>query len=159
MKRETVGKIASDLMLKTPETRSITEQMQANLSEYEKEVMDCVERNKKNYPGDFYVNVITKQEPLLPNVFRNYFFATEACPTPNYDQILYKYKRKGDELVFMWTVPSRDACHHLKDNAHYVVSEEQGLLRYVQLFDDGSLFKLMKELNGEMIDSPLLEGK
>jgi hypothetical protein len=157
MTRETVGKVASDLIVKAPETKSPIEQMRENLTEYEANVWQCVERGKKEKAGDFYVVVITKNEKLFPNVFRNFFFPRTWCPTPDYDQTVYKYKRKDDSLIFMWVIPSRDASFHLKDNALYVAPEERELLKYVLAFEDGTLFKLAKELNGEKLDTPELE--
>jgi len=158
MKRETVGKVATDLLVKQPETTSPIEQMRESLTDYEKNVIECVERYKKSFYGDFYVVVLTKNERLLTNVFRNYFFARTSCPTPEWDQTVYKYKRKDDSLVFMWTVPSKDACEYLLRNANDVVESEQLLLRYVVAFNDGTLLRLAKELNNEKKESVELQG-
>jgi len=157
MTRETVGKVASDLLIKAPETKSPIEQMREQLSDYEKNIWECAERCKKDFPGDFYIVVITKNERLMPNVFRNFFYGRLSCPTPDYDQTVYKFKRKDNAPIFMWVIPSRDASFHLKDNALYVAPEERELLKYVLAFEDGTLFKLAKELNGEKLDTPELE--
>lgn len=158
MTRETVGKVSLDLSQKAPETRSPIEQMQENLTDYEANVWECIERCKKDFLGDFYVIVITKNEKLMPNVFRNFFYGRLSCPTPDYDQTVYKYKRKDNQVVFMWVIPSRDASIHLIKNAQYVAEEEHALLKYVIAFQDGTLFKLAKELNGEKdFMSPELE--
>jgi len=148
--KETVGKVASDLLQKPAETRSPIEIMRECLTDYEKSVIECVERHKKEFVGDFYVIVLTKNEKLLPNVFRNYYFARLSCPTPNYDQTVYKYKRATDDLVFMWTLPSQEASHHLKNNALQVAPEEKELLKYVLAMDDGTLYRLSLELNNEI---------
>jgi len=155
--KETVGKVATDLIVKAPDTLSPIEQMQENLSEYEANIWECVERCKKDFKDDFYIVVITKNEKLLPNVFRNYFYGRLSCPTPDYDQTVYKFKRKDNAPIFMWVIPSRDACIHLIKNHQYVAPEEQGLLKYVVAFQDGTLFKLAKELNGEKLESVELE--
>ncbi len=158
MTRETIGKISSDLIIKSPETTSPIEQMRESLSEYDQNVWECVDRCKKEFPGDFYVTVITKNERLMPNVFRNYFYGRLSCPTPDWDQTVYKYKRKTDDVVFMWVIPSKDACEYLTINALQVVKEEQVLLKYVLAFNDGTLMKLAKDLNGEKEDSVELQG-
>lgn len=158
MTRETVGKVSSDLIIKAPETLSPIEQMEENLSDYEKNVWECVERCKKDFTGDFYIVVITKNERLLPNVFRNFFYGRQSCPTPDYDQTVYKYKRKDNAPIFMWVIPSRDASFHLKDNALQVAPEERELLKYVLAFQDGTLMRLAKDLNGEKEDTPELRG-
>ena len=158
MKRKTVGAASLELITKTPDTKSPIEQMQENLTNYESNIWECVERCKKDFPGDFYIVVITKNERLMPNVFRNYFYGRLSCPTPDYDQTVYKFKRKDNAPIFMWVIPSRDASIHLKENALYVAPQERELLKYVLAFEDGTLFKLAKELNGEKDDSPELEG-
>lgn len=157
MTRETVGKVSLDLANKTPDTRSPIEQMSENLSEYEQNIWDCAERGKKDFTTDFYIVVITKNEKLMPNVFRNYFFCRLSCPTPDYDQTVYKYKRVDNMPVFMWVIPSREASIHLMKNHLYVVSEERELLKYVIAFMDGTLGELAKELNGEKRESVELE--
>ena len=157
MKQDTVGKISSELIQKQPDTTSPIEQMRESLTDWDKNIYECIERSKKDFLGDFYVVVITKNEPLMRNVFRNYFYARLSCPTPDYDQTVYKYDRKTNNIDLIWVIPSRDASYYLKDNALQVSKEEYGLLRFVMEFANGNLFKKAKELNGEKLDSPLLE--
>jgi hypothetical protein len=155
-KRETVGKIALELMQQEAPTQDPIALERAMHAEYESSIWECVASAKKSMHGNFYVIVITKRERLLPNVFRNYFFARSTCPTPDYDQTVYLYNSKQDYLDFIWVIPSRDASHYLKNNALHVVNEERQLLQFVLDFADGTLYKLAKKLNGETLDSPLL---
>ena len=156
MKRETIGKISGDLSQKSPESRNPIEIQREMQKEYINELKACVTENKRKIQGDFFVIVITKNEKLMPNVFRNYFFGRKSCPTPDYDQSVFMYRREDDELHYIWTIPSRDASHHLKDNALVVAPEERELLRYIMEFSDGTLYKLSKKLNGEEDKSPLI---
>jgi hypothetical protein len=149
MTRETVGKISSDLIIKQPETTSPIEQMQECLTDYEKNIWECVERCRKDFEDNFYVVVTTKRERLMPNVYRNFYYGRRSCPTPEWDQTVYKYKYKDSQIIFMWVIPSKDACEYLSMNASYVVKEEQQLLKYVLAFNDGTLMSLAKDLNGE----------
>lgn len=146
---KTVGQASSELLEKQPETLSPIEQMRENLSDYEKNVFECLKHGIKTYPGDFFITVLTKRERLMPNVLRNYFFHRATCPTPDYDQAVYHYKRDHDSLEFLWVIPSRDASIHLKDNALTVDKSERMLLNFVLEFAAGSLYKLAKKLNGE----------
>lgn len=157
--RDTVGKISSGLLSKSSDKHSVEEQMREQLSDYEKHVLDCLESHKKTFHDDFYVVVITKKEPLMPNVIRHYFFARQTCPTPDYDQTVYRYDRKKEDLSFLWVIPSRMACMFMKTHKEKVPPEEYPLLSFVLQFADGTLFKKSKELNGEKIDSPELEDK
>jgi hypothetical protein len=158
MLRETIGKISSDLIVKPLETTSAIEQMQEQLTDYDKNIMECVDRCKNDFPGDFYVVVITKRERLMQNVIRNYFYGRLSCPTPDWDQTVYKYSRMNDDLVFMWVIPSKQACEEITMNKHLIPPEEWRLLEYVLAFNDGTLLRLAKDLNGEKKLSVELEG-
>jgi hypothetical protein len=156
MSKKTVGAHSLELMQKTPESRSPIEIQREMQQDYLKELVNCVEASKSTYQGDFYVVVITKNEKLMPNVFRNYFFARKTCPTPEYDQSIFKYSRADESIVYLWTIPSRDASHHLKDNALVVHPSERQLLKFVLEFADGTLYKLCKKLNNEEEKSSLI---
>lgn len=159
MTKPTVGKVATDLQQKQNEnTHSAAEQMAEQLSDYDKNIFECVETAKKHYPTDFFVVVLTKKEKLLSNVIRNYFYARLTCPTPDYDQAVYFYNHTDDAIDFIWVIPSRETCHLLRDNALLVSPEERQLLTFVLEFADGTLYKLAKKLNGEQDDSITLEG-
>lgn len=155
-KKETLGSISLNLMQKTPESRNPIEIERAMQEEYLSELIKCVEDHKKTFFGNFYAVVITKNEKLMPNVFRNYFSARQSCPTPDYDQSVFMYNRADDAIEYIWTVPGKDACHHLKDNALLVDPSERQLLRFVLEFADGTLYKLCKKLNNEEEKSPLI---
>jgi hypothetical protein len=153
-KRPTVGKLASDLLVKANQNPvSAIDQMQESLTEYDKNIWETVSRGIADFSADFYVVVITKKERLMQNVIRNYFFCRITCPTPDYDQTVYKYNRADDNIEFIWVIPSKDACHYLIDNALQVDPSERELLQFVFSFADGSLYKRAKQLNGEAEDS------
>lgn len=147
---ETVGSASYRLSLKnSTTTHTPIEQMREQLSEYEKEIVKCYNRYKSVFLGDFYVVVAVKREKLMPNVLRNMFFGTKACPTPNYDQTVYKYNRIKDELELLWVLPDRESSIEMRDHSKEVPPEMYTLLSYVLSFNDGSLFELAKHLNGE----------
>jgi hypothetical protein len=149
-KKPTVGKVATDLAQKETSSRNPIELMRELLTEYDKNIWQCVDNYKKeHHKTDFYIVVVTKKEPLLPNVLRNYFIARNTCPTPDYDQTVYRYIIKDDEIEYLWVIPSKYACQVLIENVAHVVPEEYALLECVLHFADGSLFELAKKLNGE----------
>ena len=149
MKRKTVGEISSELSQKEPETRSPIELEKEMQKEYMKNLLECVDTHFKVFEGDFFIEVTTKVEPLMTNVFRNYFAGRRSCPTPNYDQSVYRYNNKASQIEYLWTVPSRDACFYLRDNAVDVHPSEHELLNFVLKFDAGILLKLCKKFNKE----------
>lgn len=156
-KNKTAGQISSELIQKSPETFDPIEQTAENLSDYEKSVIECVDLGRKKSPNDFFVVVLTKREPLMPNIIRNYFVSRVSCPTPNYDQIVYKYYQKDDRLDLLWCVPDKETCEVFRVNALHVVEEEKQLLHWILDFYSGELDKLCKKLNKEVGPSPIIE--
>ena len=156
--KENVGKISRDLILKGDKNdHTVVEQMQEQLSDYETNVVECLLAGKKVYQGQFYIVVLTKKEKLMENVLRHYFFHRATCPTPDYDQAVYRYLSEDDQLEFMWVLPSKESCHYLRDNALSIPLQERQLLQYVlELFDDTLMLKA-KKLNGEVLLTPFME--
>lgn len=157
--RETVGKISRDLIMNsdTPD-HSPYEQMQEQLKYYESNVEEAIKRGLKEHGHTFYVVVLTKKERLMENVIRNYFFTRSTCPTPDWDQAVYRYKNvRGGDVDFLWVVPSKDTCKYLKDNALTIEKSERTLLDFVLDFDSGNLLKMAKRLNGENNNTPFVE--
>lgn len=150
MKPKTVGKIATDLLINANETHSVTEQMQENLSEYDKNIYECIELGKKEYTGDFYLVVITKNEKLLQNVLRHYFLSRQSCPSPQYDEAVYKYHSSEERVEFLWVVPSKQTCEYFVVNSLQIPEEERQLLDFVLRFTNGDLNLLAKKMNGEI---------
>lgn len=155
-KRETMGKISNDLIVKTPDTRSPIELEREMHKEYEDNVYLCVERSKKEFNGDFYVVVLTKKERLLQNVLRHYYFGRATCPTPDYDQTVYHYHRDADVLETLWVIPDKQVCEHFRENALHVHELERDLLTFILDFYDDTLMKKAKKLNGEELETPFL---
>lgn len=152
----TVGKIATDLAAQDTHAQSPIELERAMHKDYEENIQQCIERGKKEHPGDFYIVVITKKERLLQNVLRHYYLHRATCPTPEYDQTVYKYFREHDAHQFLWVVPDKITCEMMRDNALQVPDPERDLLRFVLDFYDDTLMKLSKKLNGEFLETPLL---
>lgn len=157
MSKDTVGKLSSSLLPKqVDDTHNSHDQMLEQLSDYDKNIFDCVDANKKYFPSDFYVVVTIKRERLLTNVLRNYFLARHSCPTPEYDQVVYRYNHKDESITFLWVVPSKETCSFMITNALSIPKSEHDLLNFVSRFMNGDLLKEAKRLNREEPDSPLI---
>lgn len=154
MKKPTIGSLVNEIRQKEQETRDPIALQKELQKDYVNELIECVLKDRNNYDGDFYVVVLTKQERLMREVLRNYFFSRNSCPTPDYDQSVYRYRAKDEEIEYLWTIPDRQTCIIFKDNALKIVPEERDLLQHVLDFSDGTLMRLAKELNNEEYDSP-----
>lgn len=146
-RENTVGKAA----IETAATGEFTKNPEDIRRDAQKDYLDnlyaCVEEFKKTHTGDFFVVVLTKREKLLPNVIRNMFVARISCPTPNYEQSVWKYSHADDDVEYIWTIPDRDTSFHLLDSA--VTTPAKALLQMVLDFQDGTLFMKCKKLNKE----------
>lgn len=155
-KKKTVGETVYDLSAKTLEpTRALD--LQAGMQEdYMKNLLEAVDRGYKRYDKDFYIHVETKAERILHRTLRHYFIDRMSCPTPNYDQTVYKYNREAGQVEYLWTIPDKDTCEHFRENALLIETEEKPLLKFVLDFYDGTLFRYCKKLNGEKMETPEL---
>jgi len=149
-KKKTVGAVAHELMQKEPDSRDPIELQREMQKDYEDNIYECIDRHKKIYDDNFFVIVLTKKERLMNNVLRNYFLATKSCPSPTYDQAVYRYEKSDDALSFMWVIPSKDTCKLFVQNSLIVDPKERELLKFVLDFEDGTLLKWAKRLNNEL---------
>lgn len=154
MKKKTVGEASLELQSKDGDSVTPREQAKESLKDYVSNLYESVKKGKQIFGEniDLFVNVITKKERILKNVLRNYFTCRKTCPTPDYDQAVYRYDHKTDDIIFLWVIPARDVCNELSLNASNIPKEQHELLRYVLEFKDGTLYRKSKELNGEKID-------
>ena len=151
-KKKTAGEHYLDLLSKAPEEIDVVEMQREMQKDWEKNIVACVDSHKKIFPGDFYVVITTKRERILSTVVRNYFSARMSCPTPNYEQTVFKYHRDEDRLEFIWVVPDRETCVVYLNNAHEVDPKEYELLGMIRDFADGTLFRECKKRNGEGVE-------
>lgn len=158
-KRDKVGKLSTDLILKDPETNCPVEQSRENLTDYEDNFWKCVDAHKRlpqYHNKDFYIVVLSVIHKNMPNVPRSRFFGRLSCPTPDYGQAVYKYHSISDDAEFLWIVPDRSTCESFMFNQAYVPKSHLKLLEYVILFKNGSLLQWAKELNGEKDDRNII---
>jgi hypothetical protein len=157
MKKKTVGKVATELQQKETGSINVVDQQRSMQEDYMSELLKAVDAGYKIYPNDFFIHVETKSEKLLSNVVRNYFIHRFTCPTPNYDQTVFKYDRSKGQIEYIWTIPDRETAHHLLNNSNDVVQEEKELLFFVMKFANGDLYRLCKKLNNEKDETPELK--
>lgn len=152
---KTVGQYSYELQKKTDEKINPIDMQQAihkgntNEDSFENQVRIAVQRGEKEFDGDFFVVVLFKKERLLRNVVRQYFFPRKNCPRPDYDQVVYHYKRHPDRLEFLWVVPDQAATVELPQIKSLLPDEQKELLMMVDKFNSGELDKLCATLNNK----------
>lgn len=106
-----IGKQYLDKSNKTSnETTDITSLREQMTTRYNNKLMEAVKKGQKSITGDFYIEICTKTERLIQKAWSNYFFVRYSCPTPFYDQTVYKLNAKEERLEYLWTVPSKKLC-------------------------------------------------
>lgn len=156
MNKKTVGAISQDLLLKPQDSYGAMELQEGMQEEYIDELWSTIKNNQAKYGDTFFVEVLTKRERLMPNVFRNYFVARTSCPTPFYDQTVFCYTKSTDKLEYIWTVPAKDTCLYLAENASQLHPSEKHLYEFVRQYVTGELLKFCKKLNKEENDHSII---
>lgn len=161
-KREKLGKLAVEAMNKPLETTDAREQGAEMTKPYLEELRKSMEEGKVKFSDkDFFITVLTKREKLLQNVIRNYFIVRSTCPTPDYDQAVWHYKKEFDNVGFIWCIPSKTFCDHLVEEGYSLSPEYFELLQTVYDFRDGKLMEKAILFNREdvLVGNVVLEVK
>ena len=155
--KKTVGQQAYDIAASDTYAVTAIDQMRESLTDYEKEILECINRGIEQFKDNFFVVVVMRLDDSMvtANVIRARFFPRKSCPTPDYNQDVYKYE-SGD-LQYLWSIPDRTTCHTYIKNYKQVVPEEQHLLAMIIKFFNGDLDKLCMKLNGETSKSGYVE--
>lgn len=156
MSKKTIGQLSYDLKKNAPYVGNALELSKESEQDYIKSLRECVDTNQQTFPGDFFIEVKTIKEQLMDNVLRNKFIPLNCCPSPEYDQTVFKFDHKKGQIEHIWTLPDRESSHMLVYYRHQVVPAERQILNYVISYASGELFKLMKRLNGEKEETPEL---
>ena len=157
--RETVGKIALDLRneYKADDVAPVSDIGENTTRSTMEELWIAVERGRQatDITGSFYVCIVQRKDKLLTNVIRQQFFYRQSCPTPTYLTSVFFYDRDNDELLYHWSLPSKERCFQMYNNKELVPPEEYQLLSFVIDFFEGRLDRTAQELNGEIKPDPL----
>lgn len=114
--------------------------------------------NAKSQPlyrnKDFYIVMMTRLEKI-GSVPRTFIFARRSCPTPVYNQSVWKFMHTTDTLEYLWSVPDQVLYWHIFNNqAQYIHDKECATLaKFVILMESGELLTWVKKENGELKDA------
>lgn len=113
-------------------------------------VIQTIENGKKEFPHkDFYVDIVWKTKRDESYEIEYVGVAWQACPTPHYNQTVYKYNRAVDDVEILWTLPPEQECLDMYEHRNELDASEWPLLPYVMSFYDGSLFNLVNKKEKE----------
>lgn len=149
--RETFGKIYLDWRKSLDGNEVAVEDVgKAGTRSTMEEVWICVQRGISALGSvPFYVGLYMRPEKLMPGFGRQQFVYLEACPTPSYLQAIWRYEPQHNKLTYLWSLPTKQRCIDMYNNKQLVPPAEYEMLAHVIDFFDGTLDKLVNQLNNE----------
>lgn len=149
---KTLGQIAIKLQEKAHEEadHTVAERIAQTSDDYWNIVLNAYQEGRKKFTGDFYIEMCMKYSKLFWNVNPQWLpMLRYTCPTPMFEQSVFRYNKEDDALEYLWTVPDIHSCSWLIANALNVPDDQKELLSFVVDFKEGNLYRLMKKLNKE----------
>lgn len=129
---------------------NVSEISNHQLRSYMDNVWTAVERGKKDLEDSiFFVVVTLKGEGILHKTLRNQFFYRRSCPTPTFQQTVFRYLRKDDMLEYLWSIPDPKSAYDYKYYPEAVPPHKYEVLRNVLDYFDGTLDDLCLKFNNE----------
>ena len=125
-KAKRVGQAALDLMAGAQGIQTVGETLDAWGPDYAKQMEECIHDNAHRYKNPFYVFVLTKKEPWLDNILRNWFIARQTPPHAfdmmeqysNHTKSLYLIDERKGNIKLLWSLPGFSDCITVAKNPH-----------------------------------------
>lgn len=155
--RDTYGKVISDRLGKYELEDDVIEyrqQMEVDVINNIHGVIDSAKQSAIYQNKDFYVVLLMKVERIGQSP-RTYVFARRSCPTPTYNQSVWKYHHQVGTLEFLYNIPDKILYYHIINNSQKYLNDPEcrDLARFVVLMESGELLEWVKKENGEKIDA------
>jgi len=84
---------------------------EAMVESLDQELIDCIERGKKNLSDpSFAIVQILKKDRFFQNGIKRIFLYSAFLPKPTFDQAVWIYDRRSDKCTFMWSIPDRECA-------------------------------------------------
>ena len=145
--RPTVGAIseaAQDMETPSTDVREVQRGLPSNTIDH---VWTAIERGLNEFPHDKIYVLHSRVIDKATKAIRNRYAPHWICPKPNFDNAVYEYDRKHDDLRLLWVLPSMTTANYLLANAVHLDTDSKELLQFVLDFKDGTLDKLAIKLN------------
>lgn len=100
---------------------------------------------------DFYVVCMQMEERMLMKKPKFMFFARHSCPTPIFQQSVWKYHHLSKDLEYLWTICDKLTFNAMLQNPQkYINNAEYGnQCKFVHLMANGELESWVKKENSE----------
>jgi len=117
-------------------------------------IQGCIDRKNEDkfQYRDIYVTACFVKWQVKP-----FLYYRVSCPTPVYNQNVFKYHYLTGSLEYLWTIPGKFKYYHILNNKqrYYENKETRRSCQFVVLMETGELLKWVKKENGEKPDAAL----
>lgn len=132
-----VGQAALDILSASQPTYSAGDIVDAFGPKYVEEIEKAIAEGERKYTNPFYIFVLTKKEPWVTNIVRNYFVARQTPPRamdsmigyPNHTKTLYIVDASKGQIKLIWSLPGWDDCQSVAKHPDLYAPE---LVRWIQ---------------------------
>lgn len=102
----------------------------------------------------FYVVMLTINDKVLRTP-RIVMLARRSCPTPVYNQAVWKFDHLTGTLEFLWSIPDSILYNHIIANPEKYINDKEcsDTAKFVILMESGDLLKWVKKENKEKRDA------
>lgn len=150
-RRHTVGEKVLESYNKPTDENKVIDLSMYQMEKLEAGFEECYKLAKKHSPDKrFYMVMWVKREMLFGDkVLRPYFISRRSCPTPQYDQTVFKCD-PGSHPEFLWTLPDKETYNFYLINRHVIPPDRWNLLKFVLEDEKGELLNKAQVLNNEL---------
>ncbi len=103
---------------------------------------------------DFYLVLTMTNDPTTKEP-KDFVIARRSCPTPGYNQNVFKYHYQSSELEYLWTIPKKNLYWHFWKHRQFYLQHYKWkkMCSFVCLMESGQMLEWCKKENGELKDA------
>jgi hypothetical protein len=164
--KKTFGQVAAenqssnDINVRTIEDdiRSSREKWEADLVKLRDAEIARTLKDPKFHNKDFYISMHFRKHKMVnePGVL---IVSRHSCPTPVYNQAVFKYHRNAGTLEFLFSIPDAPRYYWLIKNMHALPKEQWQDAQFCHLMETGELEKWVIKENGNKPDGIIKDAK
>lgn len=145
--RPTVGAIVEEAQTMESPSTDARELQQGMASNKMEPIFTALERGLKMFSANIIYVVLIRIFDKPSKTIRNKYMPTTICPTPTFNQAVFRYDRTDGKFELLWTLPGMEICNYFLRNEQHLDKQQKELLKFVHDFKNGSLDRMQYECN------------
>lgn len=124
------------------------------ISEIERVAFEAKNTDPYTKKDHYYIVFLLKKE-RIGQAIRPYIFARLSCPTPHWNQTVYKFYKNSDSLEYLWHIPGILRYYSIVNDPKRYLDDKnfKTMAQFVLLDHSGDLLHWVKKENGELKDA------